>query len=132
MSKSSPNTEPPEEGPLEENQIPGNNEISINYVHTGEILERDKIIIDDVFAFKVAFGITGSDDEFEPQTIDECQNRNDWAMWKEAIQTKLNSLAKCEVFELIFHTLKGVISVGYKWVFVRKRNENNEIVRYKA
>ena len=27
---------------------------------------------------------------------------------------------------------KGVIPVGYKWVFVRKRNENNEIVRYKA
>ena len=66
MSKSSPNTEPPEEGPLEENQVLGNNEISINYVHIGEILERDKIIIDDVFAFKVAFGITRSDDEFEP------------------------------------------------------------------
>ncbi|KAL6319511.1 hypothetical protein AAG906_014187 [Vitis piasezkii] len=24
------------------------------------------------------------------------------------------------------------LSVGYKWVFVRKRNENNEIIRYKA
>ena len=22
--------------------------------------------------------------------------------------------------------------VGHKWVFVRKRNENNEVVRYKA
>jgi hypothetical protein len=22
--------------------------------------------------------------------------------------------------------------VGFKWVFVRKRNENNEVVRYKA
>ena len=66
MSKSSPNNEPSEEGPLEESLVPGNNEISINYVHAGEILERDKIIIDDVFAFKVAFGITRSDDEFEP------------------------------------------------------------------
>ena len=128
MSKSSPNTEPPEEGPLEENQVPGNNEISINYVHIGEILERDKIIIDDVFIFKVAFGITRSDDEFEPQTVEECRHRNDWSMWKEAIQTELNSLAKHEVFGLVVHTPKGVILVGYKWVFVRKRNENNEIV----
>jgi hypothetical protein len=27
---------------------------------------------------------------------------------------------------------KGVSPVGYKWVFVRKRNEKNEIVRYKV
>ena len=39
VSKSSPNTDPPEEGPLEENQVPENNEIFINYVHTGEMLE---------------------------------------------------------------------------------------------
>jgi len=132
VSKSSPNTDPPIEGPLEENQVPGNNEISINYVHTGEILERDKIIIDDIFVFKVAFGITRSDDEFEPQTVEECRHRNDWPMWKEAIQTELNSLAKHEVFGLVVHTPKCIIPVGYKWVFVRKRNENNEIVRYKA
>ena len=75
-----------------------------------------------------AFGITRSDDEFEPQTIEECRHRNDWPMWKQAIQTKLNSLAKREVFRPVVHILKGVIPVGYKWVFVRKHNENNEIV----
>ena len=26
----------------------------------------------------------------------------------------------------------GVVLVGYKWVFVQKRNEENEIMRYKA
>jgi hypothetical protein len=26
----------------------------------------------------------------------------------------------------------GIFLVGYKWVFVCKRNENNEVVRYKA
>ena len=26
----------------------------------------------------------------------------------------------------------SIFPVGYKWVFVRKRNENNEVVRYKA
>ena len=29
-------------------------------------------------------------------------------------------------------TPPGILPVGYKWVFVRKRNENNEVVRYKA
>jgi len=29
-------------------------------------------------------------------------------------------------------TPEGIFPVGHKWVFVRKRNENNEVVRYKA
>jgi hypothetical protein len=29
-------------------------------------------------------------------------------------------------------TPKGTFPLGYKWVFVRKRNENNKVVRYKA
>jgi hypothetical protein len=53
-------------------------------------------------------------------------------MWNEAIQAELNSLAKCEVFGPVVQTLEGVSPVWYKWVFVRKRNEKNEIVRYKA
>jgi hypothetical protein len=44
----------------------------------------------------------------------------------------LNSLAKHEVFELVVQTPKCVSPVGYKWIFVRKCNEKNEIVRYKA
>jgi hypothetical protein len=44
----------------------------------------------------------------------------------------LNSLAKREVFGHVFQTPEGVSPVGYKWVFVRKRNKKNEIVRYKA
>jgi hypothetical protein len=48
-------------------------------------------------------------------------------MWKEAIKAELNSLTKHEVFG---H--EGVSPVGYKWVFVRKQNKKNEIVRYKA
>ena len=77
-------------------------------------MERDKIIIHDVFAFKVAFCITRSDVEFEPQTVEECRHRNDWPMWKETVQTELNSLAKREVFGPVVHTPKGVRPVGYK------------------
>jgi hypothetical protein len=53
-------------------------------------------------------------------------------MWKEAIQAELNSLVKCEVFGPVVQTPEGVMLVGYKWVFVRKRNEKNEIMRYKV
>ena len=37
-----------------------------------------------------------------------------------------------EVFGPVVPTLENFKPVGYRWVFVRKRNENNEIVRYKA
>ena len=36
------------------------------------------------------------------------------------------------MFRPIVQTPKDVNLIGYKWVFVRKRNERNEIARYKA
>ena len=48
------------------------------------------------------------------------------------MQTKLNSLTKREVFGPVVQTPENVKPVGYKWVFVRKSNYNNEIIRYKA
>ena len=123
MLKSSPNIDSSKVGPLEKIQVTGNNEIFINYVHTWEILDQNKIFINDAFALKVAFGIIKRDDKIEPQTIEECRYRNDWSMWKEAIQTKLNSNAKREVFGLVVHTAKGVMSIGYKWVFIRTKWE---------
>jgi hypothetical protein len=54
----SPEEEPleeksPEELPLEEEQVPENNEISINYVSTREILDRNKIVVDNIFHLKL-------------------------------------------------------------------------------
>ncbi|KAL6334268.1 hypothetical protein AAG906_014667 [Vitis piasezkii] len=37
-----------------------------------------------------------------------------------------------EFFGPVVQTLEDAKHVGYKWVFVRKCNENNEIIRYKA
>ena len=48
------------------------------------------------------------------------------------MQVELNSLIKQEVFELVVKKPKGVKPVEYKWVFVRKCNETNEFIRYKA
>ena len=63
--------------------------------------------------------------------MEEYRHRNDWPKWKEVIQAKLNSLTKRELFRPVVQTLEDVKPVGYKWVFVLKRNENNEIIRYK-
>jgi hypothetical protein len=134
----SPENEPPKEGTPEElspeeEQVPENDEISIHYVSTGEIWDRNKIVVDNIFSFKVALDITRSNDhEIEPQIVEQCRRRNDWPKWKEAIQAELNSLLKREVFGPMVQIPEGVMPIGYKWVFVRKRNEKNEIIRYKA
>ena len=36
------------------------------------------------------------------------------------------------MFSAVTPTPPSIFHVGYKWVFVHKRNENNEVVRYKA
>ncbi|KAL0349569.1 UNVERIFIED_CONTAM: Copia protein [Sesamum radiatum] len=106
-------------------------EMSINYAHNSLGWYRKEIKMNDIFAYSVAVEIMDEDDN-DPQTMEECQHRNDWKSWKKAIQDELDSLNKREVFGPIIPTPKGVKPVGYKWVFVRKRNEQNEVVRYKA
>ena len=76
--------------------------------------------------------IIRNDEDQEPQNVNECRHRNDWLKGKEAIKTELRSLAKREVFRPVIQTPTNIQHVGYRWVFVRKRNEKNEIVRYKA
>ena len=44
----------------------------------------------------------------------------------------MNSFVKREVFGPIIYKPNNIKPVGYKWVFVRKLNEKNEIMRYKA
>ena len=44
----------------------------------------------------------------------------------------MSSLAKQDVFGPIARTPNNLKLVEYKWVFVKKRNEKNEAVRFKA
>jgi hypothetical protein len=44
----------------------------------------------------------------------------------------LFSLSKRQVFGPVARTPPNVTPVGFKWVFVRKRDTNNMVVRYKA
>jgi len=104
-------------------------ENSTNYVETGVVYDRKTINVDIYFAEQIAQII---DLEPEPKSMKECKMRSDWPKWKEAICAELNSLKKRQVFGSVNLTPDGIYPVGHKWVFVRKRNEKNEVVRYKA
>ncbi|KAL4025796.1 hypothetical protein IC575_014202 [Cucumis melo] len=99
---------------------------------TGKKWNKINVVVDNIFAYNVAHNIIHENEDYGPKSVDECRNRKDWPKWKEAIQAELNSLTKREVFGPVVYTPKGVKPVGFKWVFVRKRNENNEVTRYKA
>ncbi|KAK4400601.1 hypothetical protein Sango_1166200 [Sesamum angolense] len=82
-------------------------EMSINYAHNSLGWYRKEIKMNDIFAYSVALEIMDEDDN-DPQTMEECQHRNDWKSWKKAIQDELDSLNKREVFGPIIPTPKGV------------------------
>ena len=90
------------------------------------------MVINDVFCFAVATKILKEDDDHEPCSVDECRIKHDWSKWKEAIQVELDFLAKRKVYGPVVPTPNDVKPVGYKWVFIRKCNDKNEIARYKA
>ena len=119
----------------EEFQVPDiceNEEISINYVMNGIRWNRNEINVDDIFALNAALDVINDDEDHDPNSINACRKRDDWPKWKDAIGAELNSLEKRKVFRPVVHTTKGVKPVGYRWIFVRKRNEKGEVVRYKA
>ncbi|KAG8503149.1 hypothetical protein CXB51_000953 [Gossypium anomalum] len=115
-----------------ENQVPDNEKISIDYVMSGIKWNRNQIDVDDIFACNVALDIINNKEDYELKSIEECKQRDDWPKWKEAIENELKSLVKREEFGPIVRIPTSVKLVGYKWVFVHKRNEKSEIVRYKA
>ena len=117
---------------IQDTEGPDNNEILINYVLSGIQWNRKNVNIDDIFACNVALEIMDDNEDHEPTSIYECTQRSDWIKRKEAINVELNSLKKRDVFGPIVRTPYDVKPVGYKWVFVRKRNEHGKVVRYKA
>ena len=111
--------------------VPNENEISINYVHDSTLWNRNTTRVSDIFSYAIATDVINEND-YVPKTLEECMHRDDWPKWQEAINTELSSLQKRHVFGPIVRTPIDVKPVGYRWVFAIKRNEKNEIVRYKA
>jgi len=94
-----------------------------------ESFDRKTTIVDSYFSAMIAEILENDPD---PKTIVECKTRTDWNQWKDAIQAEISSLTKRQVFSQVIPTPPQVFRVGFKWVFIQKRNENNEVVRYKA
>ena len=74
------------------------------------------------FAYNVAVDIIFENEDSEPKSVEECQQRKYWFLWKEEIEVELNSLSKRQIFGLVVQTPKVVKPVEYKCVFVRKIN----------
>ena len=70
----------------------------MSYMHNGYKWDRNDIVINNIFAFQVALDLIRNDEDPEPQNVEECQNRNDWLKWKEAIHVELNLLMKRDAF----------------------------------
>ena len=98
-------------------------------MESGESYHRKTTIVDIYFASKIDDSM---DPDPEPKSMIECRKRSDWDKWKAAIEAELRSLCQREVFGPAVPTPPKVIPVGCKWVFLRKRNEHGEVVRYKA
>jgi hypothetical protein len=103
------------------------NEISTIYIDSGESFNRKTTIIDINFCSKIASDLQPDP---KPKTMTECIKRSDWIKWYEAIELRL--LKKREVFSSVIPTPRNIFPIGSKWVFIRKGNEKNEVVRYKA
>ena len=63
----------------EDAQVLANDEISINYASIGELWDRTKVVINEVFCFAVAIEILKEDDDHESRSVDECRNKIDWS-----------------------------------------------------
>jgi hypothetical protein len=107
----------------------GIQEISINYTSSGEVYDHSTTIVNPCFSTIIAENFLADPD---PKTMAECKRRSDCNKWKEVIEAKLNSLKKRKVFTDVIPTPPRIFSIGFKWVFIWKRNKNNEVVRYKA
>ena len=56
-----------------------NHEISIDYVNTGGLWNRNKIEnMDEIFSYSVACDIVNGNEDPESRSVIECQNRHDW------------------------------------------------------
>jgi hypothetical protein len=104
-------------------------EISINYIESRESYDRKSIVVNIYFAKSIAEIIQN---DSNPKSMAKCKKRSDWNQRKYGIQAELASLSKRKVFTHAIPTTRGIFPVGFKWVFVQKRNENNEVVRQKV
>jgi hypothetical protein len=107
----------------------GIQEISIKYTSSEEVYDRSTTIVNLYFSTIIVENFLAHSD---PKTMAECKRSSNWNKWKDAIKPELNSLKKRKVFTEVIPTPPRIFPIGFKWVFIRKRNKNNEVVKYKV
>lgn len=107
-----------------------NQEISVQYMHTGQVWDRETTEMNDTFISKIAQEV--NEEIPDPLTVEEAKNRPDWSKWKEAIDSELDSLIKRQVFGPVIPAKPDTTYTGYKFTFVKKRNATGDVIRYKA
>src|SRR3954467_4788268 len=69
--------------------------------------------------------------EAEPQTFKEAVSSPEGPLWKEAINSEIDSILQNHTWELV-DLPPGCRPLGYKWIFKRKRKADGSIEKYKA
>ena len=66
-----------------------------------------------------------------PRTIEEACSSSDADLWKEAVQSEMDSIMSNGTWEFVKHPY-GCKPIGCKWVFKKKLRPDGTIERYKA
>ena len=67
----------------------------------------------------------------EPKTVSEAMSSNEKDEWMNAMENEINSLKKHDVWKLV-ELPEGRKTVGCKWIYKLKHDEDGNIERYKA
>ena len=70
-------------------------------------------------------------DEEEPKSLDAAKKSSEWPQWHKAVLEELETLKTMGTWELE-DLPEGREPIGNRWTFVKKRDENGDIARYKA
>ena len=87
-----------EQEALEKAQVHANCEISISYVHMREKWDRNNIVINNIFAFQVAFDIIRNDEDLKQRNVEECRHRNDWPKMERNYTSRVKLINKTRSF----------------------------------
>ncbi len=85
--------------------------------------------IDEYVSLLDEFAFAGAEED--PRTIDEALRRPDADKWKQAADVEFQALLDNETWELV-PLPPGRKAIGCRWVFRIKRDEDGNVLRYKA
>jgi hypothetical protein len=87
----------------------------MSFMGLGELFDHTTIVINSFFSTMVVDLLNDHD----TKTMAEYKQCLNWIKWKEAIEAKLDSLRKREIFSNVIPTPPRTYPVGFKWIFIQ-------------